>query len=253
MINFSSLESIASTETELCKLKNYLKKTKNNLSQQAKLFFGEKRSDFFSSEFVFIHIAKCGGTSFKNRLIDTRVFTSRRHSINYKTALKRHKLVFILRDPLERFVSSFYSRLSFSTNNITALSLKDQKFYQLYPTVNDYVVELAGDLKRRKSLMLNTLQLSDHLSKWGSYYDYFPRISTDLIKSKSHVIMHSDLNCGINAFAKAYDLHLSNDVTTKRKRPLSFPALDKNFHNFMRQELKDEYLFYDALTKVAES
>jgi len=247
MINLVNFNSLHFPLSQAYSFTNYIRRRKSSLAANFKLRCDFTSVPFYTQKYLFIHITKCGGTYFKSRIVDPSVCFRSGHNITFHSALPFQKLVFILRDPLERFISSFYSRLAYSMNTSTALSVRDAKFYQLYPTINDYVRSLSGNVAEQKRLLLNTLRYHDHFAMWGSYFDYFPRNIIAQIKQRSHILRHSNLNSDISSFASSFSLNLSEDSSPKRQSPPILPKLDSSLIDFMIHQLRDEYSFYNSL------
>lgn len=247
MITLASLKSLHHPLSQAYSFRNYIRRRKSIFAANLRLRFDPFATAFHTQKYLFIHITKCGGTYFKSRIVDTSVCYRSGHNITFNSALPSQKLVFILRDPLERFTSAFYSRLSYSMNTSTPLTVRDAKFYQFYPTINDYVRALSGTTAERKRLLLITLRYHDHFAMWGSYFDYFPRDAIARIKQRSCIFRYSNLNSDISSFASRFSLNLSDDSSPKRQSPSILPKLDSSFTDFMLHQLRDEYFFYNSL------
>lgn len=125
----------------------------------------------------FLHIGKTGGTALTSVL--------KAHPVTHQYAISVHfhdvrltdiptgeKVFFFLRDPISRFISSFYSRQRQGRPRYNfAWSAEEERAFGLFKTANDLGEALADESGERYEHAANAMQDIYHVK--SSYYDWF--------------------------------------------------------------------------------
>jgi len=204
----------------------------------------------------FLHIPKTGGTAIKHVL--------KNKNKNYNILLKTHDYtlvdvvnsnsygIFILRDPIERFISAFNSRLRKGQPRYnTTWTAFEEKLYNTYNTPNDLAENLY--VNKFNFNLINRLQQRIHfknLSYWLNCIDY-------VINNKEHILyvgfldtLNEDFNNIIKILKLDSNLKLPTDDINSHKTPnkyskyLSDDAI-KNLQILYKEDLEFYTFFYN--------
>lgn len=122
----------------------------------------------------FLHIGKTGGNTLRSILksgaetadVDLTWFP---HDMTLNEALRQHpemKLGFVFRDPVERFVSAFWSRLRMGRpRNNSMWSAEEAIAFQWFATPNDLAEALSGEDERLYSAAQFAMSAISHLRR----------------------------------------------------------------------------------------
>jgi hypothetical protein len=131
----------------------------------------------------FIHIGKTGGTAVKHALgshATTPAYLIRRHG--HQTQLRHipegHGVIFFLRDPQERFVSGFYSRLREGRPRFNNPWQPHERFiFERFPTPNNLargLSSLDNDERGDAEAAMRTIShVRDSYLRWFESEEYF--------------------------------------------------------------------------------
>ncbi|MGK7930085.1 MAG: sulfotransferase family 2 domain-containing protein [Microcystaceae cyanobacterium] len=124
----------------------------------------------------FIHIGKTVGTAVKHTLqnhlvTDRYIIQLRGHTCTLRDLPKGEKYFFILRDPVQRFVSGFYSRKRWEKEGVKSWPAKEAKAFKQFTTPNDLALALASDQIAIKEAAIQGMQHIGHVCT--SYWDWF--------------------------------------------------------------------------------
>ena len=138
----------------------------------------------------FLHIGKTGGSAIKHALtqhsISSRyVINLHRHHVRLYDVPKGEKVIFCLRDPVSRFVSSFYSRLRQGHPWYFIAWYKNVDIvFGEFNTPNELALALSSLNKEKKSKaqlgMKHIQHVRDSYWKWFENEDYFKSRLSDI-------------------------------------------------------------------------
>ena len=124
----------------------------------------------------FLHIPKTGGTSLKNALrknVDIGKYNIilHNHNVTLFDIPEKEKFFFCLRDPIERFISSFYGRLRCGRpSHISPHTPKEVKFFKEFKTPNQLAETISFTNEQERMFafkaMLNIRHLRPQYSKF---------------------------------------------------------------------------------------
>tara|TARA_A100000164_G_scaffold219285_1_gene194616 strand:- start:2725 stop:3582 length:858 start_codon:yes stop_codon:yes gene_type:complete len=147
----------------------------------------------YKEEFVFIHIGKCGGTTFINNLIENhksiKIFHMKRPTLNIRNNNKKY--FFIIRNPLKRFVSAFnYSKsiIEFNTDNIDIESLSIENCPAPY-WIKRKIANNGVAINKKYDSLIQSFSNPNELAESLSSNNYFLRNKAEtLMKNKNQHI-----------------------------------------------------------------
>lgn len=201
----------------------------------------------------YFHIPKTGGKFIKNLLNSTLgndLFKSHAHVVKAKWINPNYKVMISIRDPVDRFISSYYSDLrNFQINNVKP-SKNGQILYDKYPNINSAI---RGFINGEKEIgYLTQLGLLSRINYWGEKED-FEKIE-NLFVIRTEYLKDDLLNFLSNEFA-----HLENwnNVINKfkgdnlKQTNKKDYVLDLDIKEELRDFLSEEYKLYEyLLTRV---
>lgn len=137
-----------------------------------------------------LHIGKTGGTAIReaislNPLSSQYMLVHRKHKVHLKHIPKGEKVIFFLRDPLSRFVSSFYSRkrkgMPRYSNQWTP---KEALAFSQFSTANELGLALSSpDIEHRKTAeeaMKSIGHVKNFFWDWFGDKEYFNKRKDDI-------------------------------------------------------------------------
>lgn len=204
----------------------------------------------------FLHIGKTAGTSIKSAfnyhyltVTDTCVFVLHNHGTYLTDIPKDEKVFFVVRDPLTRFVSGFYSRLREGMPRIYNPWKPEEKIaFELFKTPNELGEALSSSDKSIKESAKKALQNIGHVR--SSYWRWV----------KSPEYLHQHLECIFwigcqenlsNDFEKLKKKGALNIDLPKEKAHASPSHFDSTLSDLARQNLTEWYKAeYDFLAQL---
>jgi len=199
----------------------------------------------------FIHIGKTGGTAVKHAMgIKGRVFEDerhiiigQRHSFTLKDVNVGEKCFFIVRDPIEKFISAFYSRKRKGMPRIyNEWNKKEKKAFTTFPTPNDLAKSIYSKDTIQKDNARDAMKSIDHIksSYWDWFFDreYFLSRKDDIIFVGNQQHLNQDFIKLKNILKLPDDLQLPNDPIKMHKNP------DKIDKNLCEDAIKNLKLWY---------
>ncbi|XWN24857.1 MAG: sulfotransferase family 2 domain-containing protein [Roseibium sp.] len=219
-------------------------------------------------EYGFLHIGKTGGTTIASLLNEAASHNYRTprvlgHDYSMKQAMCEFpniKLSVTIRDPIERIISGFNSRLRQSRPSYTALWKSEEAVaYLWFPTVTDFFNAKISDNERLKSAALWAEQAMGHVRRGYVYHFESP----EFLEQNKHRLYFvgklDDLSrsafrylepCGVpKSFCddRLVRKHCGAG-TTQSSRDTLCPDLVKT----LRDIYADEYAIYDKLLSIAK-
>jgi hypothetical protein len=204
----------------------------------------------------FLHIGKTGGSALKAALHDHRV--TRRHALflhGHRFTLRDvppgEKAFFVLRDPIARFVSGFYSRQRMGRPRYeTPWKTGEAEAFAAFPSANDLARALDADdpalAAKAKDAMRSIGHLRHPFLHWFESEAYFLARREDILfvgfqESLSHDFEHLKRRLGLPA-----DLALPGDPVTAHRNPDDIDKrLDDQAVRNLRAWYAADYSFYE--------
>ena len=132
----------------------------------------------------FLHVSKTGGTAFKHALRGNELAPQWRmflqpHRITLADVPKGHRILFVVRDPVTRFVSSFHSRLRQGLPSRLAPWREGEELaFERFPDPDSLALALAEDHPKHEE----ALEAMKRIRHINSYWDWFG--SEDLLRRR---------------------------------------------------------------------
>ena len=229
-------------------------------------------SGLYRERYSFIHIGKTAGNTVKSIASDVNHNYNKKlhiypHNCDLKNILRfrKDRISFILRDPAERFISGFYSRMRNGRPlNNRLWSLKEAISYLYFPDANKLCEALGDDDERLYSAALYAINSIQHLKRGYSFYFQ----SVDMIKKyedrfyaivpfdKLHDYMHeifSPLGVPQDFVEKNMQKYHAAPVETARRTAELTQAARENLRSFLQQDYEIyEYLKLCSSRKLCE-
>lgn len=200
--------------------------------------------------FHFLHIGKTAGTSIKYAFNQTKLYTNKNlvfvlhhHGFRLPDVPEDERVFFIVRDPIDRYVSGFYSRYR-----------KGQP--RIYNPWNNEEAEVFGEFKTpnemAKALSSSNLELAE-LAKKGfnnighvntSYWDWFldEQYLEKRLNSIGYVAEIRNLDESFESFKSKYGIGDSVSLPTSQVKKHANPdGFDKSLEPEAEKNLKDYY------------
>lgn len=123
----------------------------------------------------FLHISKTGGTAFKNAMKGHELAPRWRlflqpHRVHLRNIPRGHRILFVTRDPVTRFVSSFHSRLRQGLPSRLAPWREGEELaFRRFPDPNSLALALDSSHPRHAEA-LAAMRCIRHIN---SYWDWF--------------------------------------------------------------------------------
>ena len=210
----------------------------------------------------FLHIGKTAGTAIQSALSSKRVFFGktvtiiyRPHKTKFKDIPHGEKVFFVVRDPLSRFKSGFYSRFRKGMPRMNSPWSDDEnEAFGRFSTPNDLGEALSSDDYTLRTSAQKALHSIGHVNT--SYWDWFG--NEQYLKERTRdivmVLCQEELNEDFEVLKKHLGLHdriqLPTDEISMHKNP---DYLDKSLSTVAVENLKkwysDEYTFLKVLRK----
>jgi len=212
-----------------------------------------------------LHIGKTGGTYLRSLLRYnsgrwTKPLKLLRHSATLVNTAENfgddRKLAFTFRDPTERFVSAFYSRMrqgrpTYQFN----WSAAEAAAYLWFESAEDLALALICDDERRKSAAIFAFDAIAHLK---SNLAAFLHSARHLTLNQDQIVMCvdvADLDAKLPAVMNRLGVRDFKMPTNPKRHasPAPLPPLSAEAEAALRSFWAEEYALYDACREVAES
>tara|TARA_B100001939_G_C16945327_1_gene620059 strand:+ start:4165 stop:4854 length:690 start_codon:yes stop_codon:yes gene_type:complete len=106
--------------------------------------FLRKKFKYFNSKLILIHIGKCGGSSVRKDLENAGISFYYVH-VNTVKYDPSKKYIFLLRNPIDRFVSAFYWRKKNVIEFSKPINEYEKKMFNKYKDVNSLALDIYDD------------------------------------------------------------------------------------------------------------
>jgi len=196
-----------------------------------KLVFFRNRSKGIKN-IHFLHVGKTGGAAIKNTLnnyiTSQYCFFGHHHIIKLKHISNKDKVIFSVRDPIERFISAFYFAKDRSKFIGKFFSPKACYYLDHFDTADDLAIALYSKLYKERIIAQQTMLLVPHLKEnywyWFKNKDYLQKRLTSIL----YVFSCKNLN---NDFLKFRDF-INADSTLELPQKKDIKAnVNFNKHN----------------------
>ena len=187
-------------------------------------------------ELHFLHIGKTGGTALKHTIGSVQAATSANmarcpyvvhlhpHSVRLRDVPEGKKFFFIVRDPVDRFVSGFYSRLREGRPRYFARwSEQERDAFERFGTPDTLASALSATNDREREsaqfAMQNIAHVRDSYWKWFESEDYFLSRLEDLFFIGFQVRLSRDFEILKSKLRLPKDLTLPTDEVQSHANP----------------------------------
>ncbi|NQY67972.1 MAG: sulfotransferase family 2 domain-containing protein [Flavobacteriales bacterium] len=203
----------------------------------------------------FLHIGKTGGTALISTLKEVKeteeyLIRMHPHRVKLMTVPVGHKVVFFLRHPVNRFISSFYSRLlkGAPRHNLEWRPLEAEAF-AIFKIANDLAEGLSStDLslkEKAENAMRNIFHVRNSFYDWVGDDDYFESRLDDILFIGNQSRMNDDFEKLKSILGVSKEVSLPTDDLASHRNTLE---VDKNLSDIGRKNIEDWYssdiLFY---------
>jgi hypothetical protein len=202
----------------------------------------------------FIHIGKTAGTAIKtvfekeawlsgNFLVSgNKLFVMHGHNFKLNEVKENESVIFVVRDPIQRFVSGFYSRKRMGRPlNYNPWNEGEKKAFAFFESANALGTALSSTDKGIKDMAEAAMKSIGHVK--SSYWDWF--INQDYLEKNSNkilcVLTQENLNEDFLKFKADYKLSvgdLPNDQVKSHRNP---DDVDKKLSTTAIANLKNWY------------
>ncbi|CAN7606427.1 sulfotransferase family 2 domain-containing protein [Rhizobium sp. LjRoot254] len=134
----------------------------------------DKHKDVFERPFGFLHIAKTGGSALKTAIKQHLDLTGEQnvanlgHGARIEEILEHQpklKLCFVVRDPVDRFVSAFNSRFRGGRYGVHKWSPREEKVFSRFIRPNDLAEALSSSDGTTRAIAEKAMQAVGHLKR----------------------------------------------------------------------------------------
>ncbi len=209
----------------------------------------------------FFHIRKTGGTSIKfalkniNRpyINDKYIIFSHSHSFGLKDTFAGEKFFFFIRDPIDRFVSGFYSRKRKGMPRIyIEWSSNEKKAFEAFNTPNELAISLSEKDENIRKKAVKAMKSINHVR--SSYWDWFK--NEELFLSRTQDVIFVGVQKKLNEeFFRLKEilnlpgnLELPKDKVNKHENPEYFDKhLDSNAIKNLEKWYATDFQFLQLL------
>lgn len=208
----------------------------------------------------FLHIGKTAGTSIKNAFGRKRLFKTKNmiiifheHGSKLFHIPKGEKVFFVVRDPISRYVSGFYSRKRQGLPRIfNPWSEEEKRAFELFDTPNMMAEALSSADTKLKKAAEDAFKSIGHVRSsywdWFKNEDYLNNRLADVAFVCQQESLSEDFHLFLSTFKLPSKIQLPTDKTKTHKNPEHF---DKTISPLGEENLKiwykKEYTFLQTL------
>ena len=226
-------------------LKNYYLYDLEKASREILKFYLSNKKSCIN----YFHINKTGGKYIKNLLnlyLDKDNFKSHEHSVKAKWINPNYKVMISIRDPIDRFISSYYSDLRYYKINNVKPSKYGKIVYEKYPNINSAI---KGFINGEKEIgYLTQMGFMSSIRYWGEKKD-FEKIE-NLFVIRTEYLKKDLLAFLSNQFGnfEKWDSIISNFKGDNYKQTTKNDyELDQGIKKDLEEFLSEEYKLYNYL------
>lgn len=207
----------------------------------------------------FLHIGKTGGTAMGHTLnncaTDCR-YAIRLHGHEVRLRDVPTGIFFVVRDPVSRFVSGFYSRQrQGQPRHLSPWSPEEKEAFECFKTPNELAISifsLDGEKKGRAQKAMRSIQhVRDSYWKWFENEQYFRSRLSDIFFIGFQESLDKDFDVLRLKLGLPDGVRLPNDDLQAHKNP---PHLDKRLEEKAIENLKqwyaDDYRFLNLCREL---
>lgn len=206
----------------------------------------------------FIHIGKTGGTAIKSaikRYNSTKEFDIfiHGHEFKFKDALPGEYVFFVLRDPIDRFISGFYSRKrQGQPRTFWPYSTEEDRAFGVFETPNEIGLALSSEDSVLRNQAQDAMKQIGHVNTsfwdWFENKEYLKNRLSDILFVGEQENLNKDFEelkriLGLPDYLKLPD----NDVKAHRNRVKSDKNLDATALQKLKKWYKKDYEFLSFL------
>lgn len=202
----------------------------------------------------FLHIYKTGGTALKHALAGAESSTgfalfAHKHSVGLDCIPSGHKVVFVVRDPIGRFVSGFYDRQREGLPRYyTPWSPAEAITFEHFETPNALGEALCGTADQAeiaRAAMASLDRINQPLSDWLGRPDYFLSRRDDILLIGRQEQLDADFERLKLLLGLPRDLQLPNDDVDANRAGDVDRRVSARAEAALRQCYADDYAFLD--------
>lgn len=210
-----------------------------------------------------LHIGKTGGTAvkyaLKNHLItDKYVIKLHRHKVGLRDLPKNDLVFFFLRDPVSRFISSFYSRQRQGLPRYYfPWSPEEKAAFDYFDTPNKLAIALSSEHKQEKAraekAMRSIFHVKDSYWKWFDNEQYYHSRLCDIFFIGFQENLSEDFNLLKLKLGLPKSLELPTDDIQAHKNPEHLDkTLEERAIGNLKNWYKQDYAFINLCKGIAE-
>ena len=205
----------------------------------------------------FLHIGKTGGTAVEEtlRTIPTTIIFHC-HRTTLRDIPAGDKVAFIVRDPISRFVSGFYSRKRQGQPRYDVPWTREEKLaFGRFQTPNDLAIALSSKDSQTKDLAVEAMQtighVSTHYRDWLISADYLLSRKSDIIFIGRQETLEQDFEIlkrilGITAVS------LIADPVRSHRNPHQDTRLEPEAIENLREWYREDYRLLDVILPLRD-
>ena len=204
-----------------------------------------------------LHIGKTGGNSLRTALlpyVDKCSLIIHGHEITLQNIPSGQKVLFVVRDPVERFVSGFNSRLRRGLPlNLAEWTQGERIAFARFGTPNDLAAALGSEnlveQAAARAAMSEIYHPSRALSFWLHSSDYVLKRRADIVFIASTEHLNSDFECIKRLLDLPRAARLPEDEIGRHATPAGFQTcLSEEAASNLRQWYYPDYTIFAACT-----
>lgn len=201
----------------------------------------------------FLHVGKTGGSAIKHALknhtmVNDGKLILHRHKTNIADVPIGEKICFVLRDPVSRFVSAFYSRQRKGQPRYNSeWSDVEKEVFATFATANDMAVELGGG--DQQELAVKAMTKIGHFQpyrKWYGSLDAFRDRESDVLFVGFQEQLDRDFLMLLKALNINEELTLPQDEILAHRNPANVDrSISEQGVINLHQWYEEDYVFID--------
>ena len=212
-------------------------------------------------EFIhFLHIGKTGGTAIKHVLRDYQthynfIIYLHKHNFILRDIPKNEKFIFFVRDPVDRFISGFYSRLrQGQPKYFSPWSDGESRAFFHFKTPNELALALysnhANIKVKAQNAMTNIQHIRDSFWNWFEDSEKFLNRAPDVFFWGSQENLNQDFELLKEKLNLPKDIGLPKENINAHKNPTDLDKfLESKAISNLKSWYKKDYEFIDICKK----